>query len=342
VHRAMLVTGALAYLSAPLWLAYVLLGVALWLFGGHPAFSADTVVPVEILALWAGTLAMLVMPRALGVITIVLRREQALYGGTTALVRGALLEGTLSVLQAPLRMVAHTLFVIVALTGLKLDWKSPPREANDIGWADASNRFALLGIVMLALGAAALAMEPATLLWLAPVGVPLLLAVPLAVLTSRAGLGEQVRQLGLLVTPEETRTPTVLRKAASYASQNARQHARFAHWRDALDNPWLFDVVQKAMGSRSTMWGQRGRARRLLVGRLRTGHDVDSLSVGNQMRLLSEPQHLVRLRDQLMAQAEPPHSVHHSEGGKRRASLSSWRKNSSFSAILASSPRGTG
>ncbi len=342
VHRAMLVTGALAYLSAPLWLAYVVLGVALWLFGGHPAFSTDSVVPVEILALWAGTLAMLVMPRALGVVAIVLRREQALYGGTAALVRSALMEGTLSMLQAPLRMVAHTLFVVVALSGLKLDWKSPPREANDIGWADASNRFALISVVMLALGGTALMLAPETLLWLAPVGIPLVLAVPLAVLTSRAGLGERTRQLGLLVTPEETRTPTVLREAASYARQNARQQSRFANWRDALENAWLFGVVQKAMGSRSTMWGQRGRARRQLVGRLRTEHDVDSLSVSDQMRLLSEPQHLVRLRDQLMSQAEPLHSAHYSEGGKRRASSSSWRRNSSFSAILASSPRGTG
>ncbi|MEI7464926.1 MAG: glucans biosynthesis glucosyltransferase MdoH [Burkholderiales bacterium] len=342
VHRVMLVTGALAYLSAPLWLAYVLLGVALWLFGGHPAFSTDALVPVEIMALWVGTLAMLVMPRTLGVVTIVLRGEQALYGGSATLVRGALLEGTLSVLQAPLRMIAHTIFVIVALTGLKLDWKSPPREANDIGWADASNRFALIGATVLAMGAAALAMEPATLLWLAPVGVPLLLAVPLAVLTSRAGLGERVRQLGLLVTPEETRTPTVLREAAAYVRQNSRRQDLFTRWRDALDNPWLFGVVQKAMGSRSTMWGQRGRARRQLVGRLRTENDVDSLSVDDQMRLLSEPQHLVRLRDQLMSQAEPLHAAHYPEGGKRRASSSSWRRNSSFSAILASSPRGTG
>ena len=309
VHRAMLVTGALAYLSAPLWLAYVVLGVALWLFGGHPIFNTDAVVPLEIIALWAGTLAMLVMPRALGVVAIVLRREQALYGGGAALVRGALMEGTLSVFQAPLRMVAHTLFVVVALTGLKLDWKSPPREANDIGWADASNRFALIGVVMLALGVSALMLAPATLLWLAPVGIPLLLAVPLAVLTSRAGLGERVRQLGLLVTPEETRTPTVLREAASYARQNARQQSRFANWRATLENPWLFDVVQKAMGARSTMWGQRGRARRQLVGRLRAKHDLDSLSMGDQMRLLSEPQHLVRLRDQLLAQAEPAHAT---------------------------------
>jgi membrane glycosyltransferase len=304
VHRAMLLTGALAYLSAPLWLGYVLLGVALWLFGGHPSFSGDAAVPFEMLMLWAGTGVMLVMPRAMGVVTILMRREQSQYGGGAALIRGALMEGLLSVLQAPLRMVAHTLFVVVALTGLKLDWKSPPREAADIGWADASNRFAVLGAAMLALAGAALALEPATLLWLAPVGVPLLLAVPLAVLTSRAGLGERVRSLGLLVTPEETRAPTVLREAANYAFQNARNRSIKLDWRDAIDNPWLFGVVRAAMGSRNTMWGHRGRARRQLVGRLRATHDIDSLSTADRMRLLSEPQHLVRLRDQLMARAE--------------------------------------
>ncbi|MDL2337524.1 MAG: glucans biosynthesis glucosyltransferase MdoH [Pseudomonadota bacterium] len=309
VHRAMLVTGALAYLSAPLWLGYVLLGVALWLFGGHPSFVGDAAVPLEMMALWAGTLVMLVMPRAMGVVTILLRQEQALYGGTAALVRGSLVEGLLSVLQAPLRMVAHTLFVIVALTGLKLDWKSPPREANDIGWADASNRFALVGAVMLAVAGAALVLEPATLLWLAPVGLPLLLAVPLAVLTSRAGLGERVRALGLLVTPEETRTPTVLLEAAKYAHQNARNRSVTLGWREALDNPWLFDVVRSAMGTRNTMWGHRGSARRQLVGRLRAAHDIDSLSTIDRMRLLSEPQHLVRVRDQLMAHADQGHAT---------------------------------
>lgn len=309
VHRAMLVTGALAYLSAPLWLAYVVLGVAVWLFGGHPSFSGAAGLPTEIIALWVGTLAMLVMPRALGVVAIVLRREQALYGGSAALTRGALLEGLLSVLQAPLRMVAHTLFVIVALTGLKLDWKSPPREANDIGWADASNRFALIGAVMLALGGTALALEPAIVMWLAPVGVPLLLAVPLAVLTSRAALGEQVRAAGWLVTPEETRMPTVLREAASHALQYSRRPDSVANWQAVLTHPWLFEVVQKAMGARHTMWGQRARTRRQMVSRLRAPHDIDSLSPADQMRLLSEPQHLVRLRDQWLAQAETAHPV---------------------------------
>ena len=44
-------------------------------------------------------------------------------------------------LLAPLRMVAHTLFVVGAMTGWKLEWKSPPREANDVA-LDAKPRSA--------------------------------------------------------------------------------------------------------------------------------------------------------------------------------------------------------
>uniref|UniRef100_UPI00372CF271 glucans biosynthesis glucosyltransferase MdoH n=1 Tax=Piscinibacter sakaiensis TaxID=1547922 RepID=UPI00372CF271 len=140
VHRAMLATGAMAYLSAPLWLGFVLLGGVLWLSGSYTMFPATVGWPVELLGLWGLTLAMLVLPRLLGVATVCLRGEQRRFGGSAALAAGAAAEGLLSMLQAPLRMLAHTLFVAVALTGLRLDWKSPPREAQAIGWREAWRR----------------------------------------------------------------------------------------------------------------------------------------------------------------------------------------------------------
>jgi membrane glycosyltransferase len=297
VHRAMLLTGALAYLSAPLWLGFILLGGALWLFGGYAIFNPSRGVPLEITGLWLTTLLMLVMPRVLGVVTIVMRGEQHLYGGTGPLSRSALLEGSLSVLQAPVRMVAHTLFVVVALTGLKLNWKSPPREAQAIGWRYALQRFAPIMAVVLALVGTALAMEPGAALWFAPVALPLLFAVPLTVATSRADVGERVRARRLLVIPEESWTPTVLRQAWAYASAASPA----PDWRDAVTDPWLFDVVRSAMGSRNTAWGSRGKARRRLVRGLLVAQDTERLSNAERMRLLSEPQSIVRLRDQLAA-----------------------------------------
>jgi hypothetical protein len=88
VHRAMLATGAMAYLSAPLWLAFVLLGATAWLSSGVP--PAARVMPLEMKALWACTFAMLIAPRVLGALVIVCKGELPQYGGAgAAAARGA-------------------------------------------------------------------------------------------------------------------------------------------------------------------------------------------------------------------------------------------------------------
>jgi membrane glycosyltransferase len=217
VHRAMLATGAMAYVSAPLWLAYVVLGAALWLIGGNVLFTPAGGFGVGIPGLWAGTLAMLVLPRVLGIAAVLLRRESARHGGAVRLLWSALLEAGLSMLLAPLRMVAHTLFVVGALTGWKLEWKSPPREASDVQWSEAARRFGPVSALVLALGAALATTGSSALLWMLPVGLPIVLAVPFTVFTGSTRLGERVRAARLLMVPEECASPTVLRQAWRFA-----------------------------------------------------------------------------------------------------------------------------
>jgi len=300
VHRAMLLTGTLAYLSAPLWLGFVLLGVGLWFLAGPAATgaaAADPTAPLAVAPLWLATATMLTLPRVLGVLAIVLRGEQRAYGGVANLVKGTVFEGALSVLQAPVRMMAHTLFVFVALSGLRLDWKSPPREATDLRWSDAAGRFGAMGALVGALAALAFVLQPVSVLWLAPMILPLLLAIPLAVLTGRATIGERLMAMGLLRTPEEHRRPAVLRQAWAYAQRPAAAPA----WRDLLTDPALFETARAAMGARNTAWGLRGRSRRLLMRGMVTLQDTERLTRVERMRLLSEPQNWIRLRDQLAA-----------------------------------------
>lgn len=298
VHRAMLLTGAMAYLSAPLWLGFVLFGSALWLAGGSPVLGLHGAVPTGAAALWLATVTMLAMPRLAGVAALWLTGQHRQYGGAAALLRGALMEAGLSVLTAPLRMVAHTLFVVAALTGLKLDWKSPPREASDIGWREALRRFgplsALAGSLLLTL----LVLEPLAALWMAPMALPLVLAVPVTVWTSRASLGRRALAHRLLMTPEEHSAPRVLRLAWAMARRTEPQ----PQWGDTLTDPWLFEVVRRAPGRRDTAWGSRGRARRRLVLGL-VDQDTDRLTSADRLRLLAEPQSLSALRDQLAANA---------------------------------------
>ncbi len=224
VHRAMFVTGTMAYVSAPLWLAFLTLGTALWL-SGSSLVSSWNVLPAELAGLWVWTLCLLFLPRVLGIAAVLMRGEQRQYGGVWGLVKSSVLEAGLAIVQAPVRMLAHSLFVLVALTGIKLDWKSPPREANAVPWKVAATQLApmTLVIAMLAVGVAMI--DPSALIWLMPVGLPLLLAIPLTVLTSQIALGTTLRDRGFLLIPEESRSPAVLRRAWMHALRLARPAA---------------------------------------------------------------------------------------------------------------------
>ncbi len=214
VHRAMFATGAMSYLSAPLWLAFVALGIGLWMQGGHTMANLQRP-PV---LLWVATIALLLLPRVLGVGLVLRERLQRLYGGTLALVASALLEALLSALLAPVRMAGHTLFVLTALTGVKLQWRSPPREATKLRWRDAAPALLPLSAVAGLAFAGALAADASVALWLSPVALPLLLAWPIAVWSGRPSNGRWLRRLNLLVTPEEIAPAPALRQAWAGAS----------------------------------------------------------------------------------------------------------------------------
>jgi membrane glycosyltransferase len=221
VHRAMFAIGAMSYLSAPLWLAFLLSGTALWLSGARilPDLQAA---PAELLGLWAWTLLMLFLPRVLGLVGVVMRGEQRAFGGTGRLLASAGIETALALLQAPIRMLAHTLFVAVALTGIKLHWTSPPREAAAIGWGDAGRQLLPLALVLGAITAVVALVDAGAAVSLLPVALPLALSVPLTVLTSHADLGAWLRLRGFLLVPEEAGSPPVLRRARLHAGRAAR------------------------------------------------------------------------------------------------------------------------
>lgn len=203
----MFAVGAFSYAMAPLWLLFVALGVA----AGMQA--ADKGLPWAGPALWSLTLVLLLLPRALGVLAVRLRGEQATYGGTARLVAGALLEAVVSALQAPVRMLAHTAFVLGPLTGLRLDWTSPSRDATRVAWRDAWARVGLPAL--LALGLLALAWPRGELAspHLVALTLSLLLAVPLAVWAGHPRVGAVLRRARLLLVPQEARPPRPLARA---------------------------------------------------------------------------------------------------------------------------------
>ena len=76
-----------------------------------------------------------------------------------------------------------------------------------------------MSAVVAVLAAGIAAIDPSALLWLLPVGLPLLLSVPVSVYTSHVELGSVMRSRGFLLIPEERWSPSVLRRARLHANR---------------------------------------------------------------------------------------------------------------------------
>src|SRR5699024_7547758 len=113
-------------------------------------------------------------------------------------------------LLAPVRMLAHSRFVVEALLGLRLSWGGQHRR-GPIRWTTA---FAMHGGgALLGIGWTVFAwwLRPLYFFWSLPVTLPLALAPIVAVVTSHTAGGKaRSWRRGLLQTPNTTDPPQVV------------------------------------------------------------------------------------------------------------------------------------
>ncbi|MCH4565322.1 glucans biosynthesis glucosyltransferase MdoH [Halomonas sp. EGI 63088] len=216
--------GALAYLSSLIWL--VILAVSTvdalvraltepnFFTSGAQLFPDWPLAPPPlIMPLLAGTLAMLLMPKVLGLGLALLRRP-ADFGGPLRLLTSVLLEALFAMLIAPLMMVFHSLFVISVLSGRTVSWDPQAREGRAVPWRETWRHTWQASLAGLLWAIVTWWYTPVFFWWLTPVWLGLLLAAPLVRWSSSLTLGRALRRAGLLLAPSETRPPAVLRKLA--------------------------------------------------------------------------------------------------------------------------------
>src|SRR3954468_2104904 len=220
-HRAVFVTGVMAYGSALLWFIFLLLSTALLAMHTlvEPTYfvAPNQLFPIwpewhveRALALWSATAAVLFLPKILSVVLIWIKGARP-FGGAVRVAIAATLEAISSMLLAPVRMLFHSQFVITALAGLRAQWKSPPREDAETTWREALQRHGTHSLIGGVWAALVYWLNPAFLWWLLPVVGALMLSIPMSVYSSRISLGRSMRRVGLFVIPEELVTPPELR-----------------------------------------------------------------------------------------------------------------------------------
>jgi membrane glycosyltransferase len=169
----------------------------------------------EALTLFAFTMLMLFLPKALGVI-VTLRDRQltAALGGAARLIASALLESTVSALLAPINMLFNSRFVVFTLLGQGVTWITQRRGlfGKDSDWREAILTHAGQTVIGLVWSISAFILVPPFFWWLSPVLAGMVFSIPLSIILSNASFGQGAMRLGLFLTPEETQPSYELKR----------------------------------------------------------------------------------------------------------------------------------
>lgn len=226
-HRMALLTGILSYLASPLWLIFLGLSGYVALASTLESKSESALALPGILAngdlgsgaglaLIAMTALMLFGPRILALTDLALTKRVGQFGGALKVCTSTIAETLVALALAPVRMSAHTLYVLRALFNLNLNWQGQNRTGN----TDLRTSLLRFGLPMiLAAGTLGLAQWQAPELtpWALPVLLPVLLAPLFA-----SWLNSFPASRFWLTVPEEQQVPPVVGRACSAAATGKR------------------------------------------------------------------------------------------------------------------------
>jgi membrane glycosyltransferase len=237
ISRLHLLTGIGSYITAPLWLLFLLAGILIALQArfvlpdyfpaGRSLFPQWPVIdPVRAMWVFIGTMGLLLAPKLLGALAVMARRQDRRgCGGVLRLLLSVVIETIIAGLIAPVVMLTQTTDVAAILLGRDSGWNAQRRDDGSIPLSVTARQYRRHTLMGVLIGAAAWAVSPYLALWMLPVVLGLALAIPLAALTGRRDAGLALRRWGLLRTPEEVRPPAVLARAASLFAARATTEA---------------------------------------------------------------------------------------------------------------------
>lgn len=208
MNRYQLTLAIFMFLGSPAWIAMLVLAtLALSLTPNASDFAQAS----ESITLLVFALLMWYLPKIAGALDVLLRKEERTrFGGGWRFGLSLTLEMLFSILMTPITWLNHTIFIVGLVFGKKAGWTAQTRDDHTIALSDALKQFwphTLLGLVLSGL---LLATHPAVLPYALIFFSGLLLAIPLAVLTSQPWLGRWMMTHRLLSLPEEINPPEAL------------------------------------------------------------------------------------------------------------------------------------
>jgi membrane glycosyltransferase len=231
-NRAHMWIGVMSYLASPLWLALIVVGLAvtvqvasiqfeyfadeLSLFPRWPRFDTERMITLFVFAM--GTLF---LPKALGLLRALVNRELVRTVGVIRLILGVPAEIVLSALYAPISMMIQTRQLWEIARGRDSGWSVQTRKRSALPWSTLWRRHWLHMAAGIGVSAGLAVVSPGLLAWMAPSLIGLSLALPLSAASASVALATFTRVVGLLTIPEEVTLPRIMRRRDDYEARLA-------------------------------------------------------------------------------------------------------------------------
>ncbi|WP_404713628.1 glucans biosynthesis glucosyltransferase MdoH [Sphingomonas sp. MMS24-J13] len=203
ISRLQLLMGASAYMTSPLWLLMLLVGLYQGTMIGAPMADSGTsrwLIALTVLLLFGG--------KAIALLWAAFdRRLVAVMGGWRAILIGVAVDVPLSIIAAPVIMASQCISIGEILAGRKSGWLPQRRDTDGIMLAEAFDHYRWHMLLGLAFWVASFS-EIGGAAWGLPVALGLLGAPFFATVTSRADFGALAQSRGIFVAePERAEQP---------------------------------------------------------------------------------------------------------------------------------------
>lgn len=305
ISRLHMLMGVMSYVSSPLWLLFLI-------FTGFEAYVQSQTVPVyffgdNIFPVWPEsyavemttvlltTLAMLFLPKLLGLLLLYLNpRKVKAYGGYLRVTLSVGLESLFSVLTAPVLMLYQSKFVVAILLRKSVGW--PPQNRNDhrLNLKEAALAHGGQTLLGVAAGWASYVYIPNFFWWFTPVLAGLVLAIPVSILSSSTHLGKLTQRLGFFRTPEESNPPRVIRLLHENLAR-AADDRRFAGEHGTVIDPGVYALHLSLLPHRPVKKRHRHELKALVYRLIEEG--PEHLTPLEKRALISDPETLMRLHN---------------------------------------------
>ncbi len=229
-NRFHMLTGVMAYMASPFWLALILIGIVMAiqihyvnveyftesvsLYPNWPVFDSE-----RMIRLFIFTMLIVLLPKFFGLIRAFFHAPLRKPLGIIRMTLGMLVEVFFSVLYAPIFMLIHSKHILDIFRGQDSGWATQQRQSTGIPWWQLCKQHFWHTMIGLGLTAVVYYYSPMLLVWLSPILVGLVLSIPLSALSGSKLLAKGLRKLGILNIPEEQKNYRIFSMREAFADE---------------------------------------------------------------------------------------------------------------------------